>query len=289
MRIGARRVDRLTRIARRAHHTDQMNANGRDALLAQALRCLRTDRRFLAAWLSGSIAAGTADEWSDLDLYTVVSDADYEAVRADRSSLFSAFGTPILVQEIRANSTADTFFALIVYPGGLELDFSLLPQSLARRHPQTLLLFDNVGIEPALEGLPVKEEARLQLDFFWAMGVVAVRCAARRNAAHAANLIEMMTGAFDTLWRFVHQPNETHPETLERRHRPRHEELVRATPLLGEVINPVSALEVIAGLCSQTALLHPTLGEMGVPIPIRMPEEIQALVGRARRAIGASA
>lgn len=258
-----------------------MVVEGRDALLDRVVRVLRADRRFVAAWLAGSIASSTADEWSDLDLYTVVRDTDYNAVKGERASLFRKFGPPSLVQEIRDNAVAQTFFALIIYPGGIELDFSLLPLSLAHRHPQTLVLFDKVGIEPVLDGLPPFEEARLQLEFFWAMALVAVKCAARRNSSHAAGMIELMTGAFDVLWRLVKQPGERHPEALAHRHRRPNRELAEATPQLGEVIDPASALQVIGKLCSQTALLHPALEEMGVPVPSLMPVEMEALISRA--------
>ncbi|MDQ6876832.1 MAG: aminoglycoside 6-adenylyltransferase [Candidatus Dormibacteraeota bacterium] len=258
-----------------------MVIEARDALLDRVVTVLQADRRFVAAWLAGSIASSTADEWSDLDLYTVVRDTDYEAVKGERASLFRRFGPPSLVQEIRDNALAKTFFALIIYPSGLELDFSLLPLSLAHRHPQTVVLFDEVGIEPVLDGLPPLEEARLQLEFFWAMALVAVKCAARRNSAHAAGMIGLMTGAFDVLWRLVNQPGERHPEALARRHRRPNPALTEVTPQLGEVIDPAAALQVIGDLCSQTALLHPALEDMGVPVPSLMPAEMETLIRRA--------
>jgi hypothetical protein len=38
-------------------------------LIARAGEIVRADERILAAWLAGSFAAGTADEYSDVNLY----------------------------------------------------------------------------------------------------------------------------------------------------------------------------------------------------------------------------
>jgi len=49
----------------------------------------REDSRVTAGWLERSFASGTADAWSDVDLYLALRDADYDAVVADRLSLLN--------------------------------------------------------------------------------------------------------------------------------------------------------------------------------------------------------
>ena len=56
----------------------------RDAMVERVLALLEGDPRIEAAVITGSIGAGTADRWSDLDLVAVVAeDADCERVTAD--------------------------------------------------------------------------------------------------------------------------------------------------------------------------------------------------------------
>lgn len=56
-------------------YTPAMYRIHRDALLQHMLAVLRADERFVAAWLTGSLARGEGDDLSDLDLSVVVADA----------------------------------------------------------------------------------------------------------------------------------------------------------------------------------------------------------------------
>jgi predicted nucleotidyltransferase len=49
-------------------------AAARDGLLTKLVETLPADERFVAAWLTGSFANGTADALSDLDLTVVVTE-----------------------------------------------------------------------------------------------------------------------------------------------------------------------------------------------------------------------
>src|SRR5438045_1503141 len=53
------------------------------------------DPRVLAAFLGGSLAAGTADAYSDLDLYVVIADEDYANFFADRIAFLNLLGGPV--------------------------------------------------------------------------------------------------------------------------------------------------------------------------------------------------
>ena len=173
-------------------------------------------------WLTGSLAWGTADAWSDLDLHAVIADEHYAAVVADRQRLYESFGSPALVQSIKVNTESPAHFNLLVYRGGLEVDCSLWPQGLAHRPAGSRLLFDRAGILVDSVGPMSAEERRReaehQLNFFWAMAVVAVKCVGRRSTAGAVFMVDrLMMEAYDCLWRLVWRPDQWHPELIARR------------------------------------------------------------------------
>ncbi len=64
----------------------------RDDLLTHIARVLMDDPRIVAAWLPGSLAYGTADAWSDLDLHVIVADEHYTDIVARREDLYARCG-----------------------------------------------------------------------------------------------------------------------------------------------------------------------------------------------------
>lgn len=53
------------------------------ALMEQLVQVLAADPRIRAAWLSGSLARGGGDAWSDVDLTVEVDEADRRACLSD--------------------------------------------------------------------------------------------------------------------------------------------------------------------------------------------------------------
>jgi hypothetical protein len=128
----------------------------REVLLAHIATTLKQDQRFLAAWLAGSYARGEQQWFSDLDLHVVVADA-YSAV----------------IYEVHANNQVGGTFTYVLYQeSAINVDWMLIPQSLAHQEHPSLLLFSHVALPepPALEP-PSREEcaerASLQVGFFW--------------------------------------------------------------------------------------------------------------------------
>jgi hypothetical protein len=266
------------------------HALARDALLHRITHTLENDSRFVAAWLTGSLAWGTADAWSDLDLHAVIADEQYERVVADRQRLYEQFGAPALVQSIKVNTESPAHFNLLIYPDGLEVDCSLWTTSLAHRPSASQLLFDRVGIPvdpvPTWTAEDRRREAEHQLNFFWAMATIAMKCVGRRYTAGAVFMIDsLMIGAYDCLWRLLWRPDEPHPELIAPRHRRRIPELDARMPRLGADIDLATALTVTRALCVGVVALHPALAALGVPIPAGMPDEV-ATLGELAEAIG---
>jgi len=60
------------------------NLPGHRRLLANAMERFAPDARFIGLLLGGSLAAGGADLYSDIDLYAFVRDNDFESTCAER-------------------------------------------------------------------------------------------------------------------------------------------------------------------------------------------------------------
>jgi predicted nucleotidyltransferase len=59
----------------------------------------QADERVVAAFLGGSYARGTADAYSDLDLYLVTTDEAYEDFFAGRQAFLRLLGEPVLLED----------------------------------------------------------------------------------------------------------------------------------------------------------------------------------------------
>ena len=59
----------------------------------------REDTRVVAAFIGGSHAARTADEYSDLDLYVILGDKDYETFFAERRGFLGRLGEPVFFED----------------------------------------------------------------------------------------------------------------------------------------------------------------------------------------------
>jgi predicted nucleotidyltransferase len=140
-------------------------------LIERASSVFKADGRIEAAWLEGSFAAGTADEWSDIDLNVAVADESFDAVVAKRHDMLGRIGGVLGYGEARM---PDGFLIFANLEGLRRLDLVLFRSSdLAIRHrPQVKLLFDKTGItdrlrtgEPRID-LKAAVEAQLQGFFY---------------------------------------------------------------------------------------------------------------------------
>ena len=95
-------------------YTPAMYRTNRNELLQHILAVLRTDERFVAAWLTGSLGRNEADDLSDLDLSVVVADAYTHRLCScnpvvvtrntspERLALYKQFGQPLVLREDRS-------------------------------------------------------------------------------------------------------------------------------------------------------------------------------------------
>lgn len=156
----------------------------RERLLAEITESLRNDERCVAAWLAGSIGRGEGSWQSDLDLHVVVADEYSEAFCAtpwpagarttpERLQLFQQFGTPAIIYDAHGNNQLGGTFTHVVYQESVQnVDWMLTPHHQAHLLPETLLLFDKVGLPTAPAEKPETQEeqserASMHVGFFW--------------------------------------------------------------------------------------------------------------------------
>lgn len=260
------------------------HAERREELLARIITALQDDSRLEAAWLTGSLAAGIADEWSDIDVYSVIRDDDFATFVEERRVFYDRVGQVVGMQSIHPGQNSEnpgSQFDLLIYRGGMEVDWTLMPLHLAHRANWSRLLVSRMDIPVDQVRPESAEEQRTQLqshlDFFWAMAAVGLKEVGRGYTTGAAASVERLTDAFDLLWRRIHRPKELRPESRAWRHRLVIPELQGLTPRLGKYIDPMNILDVIHHFCHQVESLHPLLREKNVSIPEGMPREMATL------------
>lgn len=264
-------------------------AQSRSELLERIVATLQVDSRVVAAWVSGSFGRGVDDAWSDLDLHVAVDDKALPAFFDERPALYRRIGTPTLIQqEMPSNAMATSQFQLVIYPGPIEVDWTIGPVSQADRPPETKMLFARRGIPvevpPPASTVERRAMASDALTFFWAMAPIAIKFAGRDESRRASSQIDLLTGAFIQLWRLVELPDGPNP-AAPFQNRATEPELDAILPRLEWEITPDAALAVIQALCAETERLHPSLGELGAHPPRELVADVAHLANIAKSAI----
>jgi lincosamide nucleotidyltransferase B/F len=133
----------------------------RDATLAALTEFARTDPRIEALWLQGSLAAGQADAFSDIDAYLAVADAAFEEVWSERGALLGRLGGALAWS---AATTPGLTAVHALMTGGARLDLFFEKASAAPDTPRPIAkaLVDKTGLA-----------ARLKLDWRAPVPVIA--------------------------------------------------------------------------------------------------------------------
>ncbi len=67
-------------------------------VMERFIHACQQDGRILAAFVGGSYAKGTFDQFSDLDLFVITSDSDYEDFCAQRNEFIALLGVPLALE-----------------------------------------------------------------------------------------------------------------------------------------------------------------------------------------------
>jgi hypothetical protein len=148
-----------------------MSPDPLSSLIERFVEACRADDRVIAALLSGSHAAGGADEHSDVDLCLIATDVHRDALWNDREAFITQLGAPLMLEDFDGSETA--YFILADGTEG-ELTFGAERNaSQIHRGPYRTLL-DKTGLlgRTAFIGrAPNREEQievlRRQIQWFW--------------------------------------------------------------------------------------------------------------------------
>jgi hypothetical protein len=116
-------------------------------LIKRCTEVVSSDERIRAAWLAGSFAAGTADEFSDIDLHCAISDESVGWFREHWSDLARRISPVVLASPL---SAAGVIGGYVITPEWQHFDIVMYPMAhfdSSRTGPMRPLL-DRGGILP---------------------------------------------------------------------------------------------------------------------------------------------
>ena len=124
--------------------------SAREATLSALAGYAEAESRIEALWLQGSLAAGGADPFSDIDAYLAIRDGDYDAVWEDREGVLAGLGGALVWATAAATGMA-AVHALM--PGGVRLDLFFEKASAmgAAPRPAVKVLVDKGGVADRLQ------------------------------------------------------------------------------------------------------------------------------------------
>ena len=191
----------------------------RDSAVREVARAFEADPKFVAAWLAGSFGRGEQDEFSDLDLWLVVAE-DHAAeichpqgpggggTTSRRRDIISLPGEPLIVHEHHLNAPAGGTFTAVIYRSGLSIDWTFIPQSIAARNEQTVLLFERVPIPITVRSTNIQDLERVsrleeRYMFLWLLAIPAAKALRRKDGVKFHALLEMMYAALSDIKRLL--------------------------------------------------------------------------------------
>ncbi len=222
----------------------------RETWLAATHARLEDDPRVDAAWLFGSLGRGDGDELSDVDLFVIVNDAEFDGLVARRYDTVAQVDQPLLVLEAPQNWPPGGVYNMALYPGTSaphQVDWYWVRRSAARLPTETRLLFDRIGLprqdSPTLfDYAPVPERtpeeiATQNVNAFWVMWLIAAKHTARHPWQAKLEVLKWVAYHLRKIAAFVGVPlalpeaEPSHPSPAEKIAR-LHELAALADPLL---------------------------------------------------------
>lgn len=164
----------------------------RESWLVRALESLHSHPNVGAAFLWGSLARGTSDDWSDVDLIVFVDDVSIAEFMSELRRRDSSFGTAVLASEMPQNGVEGGGYMSATYvQDGLPLhvDWYLCPPEDATRFSDAALVVGSAAMPTAPASFSALLQARRSTqtipcpadDFvLWMIPIVA-KCVVRQS------------------------------------------------------------------------------------------------------------
>lgn len=173
----------------------ETRSSEREAMLRDLVRQLEEDPRIFGTWLHGSLGRGTADAWSDIDIWVVVENEHFSSVIEARYEEVARIGQLVLTVESPQNAPPRGIHLMSGHDrsSGLHLiDWYLQPRSVARLPAEGKILFMRgelpdvpaLNDPPLVAWFPTPEEERANLAALaWAMIAIQAKHIARKPEA----------------------------------------------------------------------------------------------------------
>ncbi len=177
----------------------------RQALLDRIVQVLKTDDRFMVAWLTGRHGA---DAFSDIDVTAVVRKQDVDSLCArpwliagrtteGRLALFRQFGEPAIIHENHHNAPDDGTFTCVIYSeNALTVDWTLASEKQVSYPSLAELLFNKTqrSFRKKQDSVKTQEErARVvseRVAFFWMMMTITTKFMLRHDTVFFHMLVD---------------------------------------------------------------------------------------------------
>jgi predicted nucleotidyltransferase len=104
----------------------ELGTEQQQAFVQRFVAASEKDKRIVAAFLGGSLAAGKADEWSDLDIYVVTTDEDYASFFDGRQAFMQGLGRAVYLEDFNGFGFDMMWFT---FADGVEGELSMAPES----------------------------------------------------------------------------------------------------------------------------------------------------------------
>jgi predicted nucleotidyltransferase len=174
-------------------------SRAREQVIARFADACSSDDRIMAAFVGGSIARGEADQYSDIDLCVVTTDAEAGDAFADRAAFVARLGTPLFLEDW-GHDDPEVF---VILADGTDVEVFFVPES--RIHEMQvgpiLAVIDRTGLLTNLE-VPVRapdsedlaRELRRLLAWFWHDVSHLIKALGRGQLWWAAGEVEALRG-----------------------------------------------------------------------------------------------
>ena len=186
-------------------------------------RIAREDPRILSAFLGGSLADGTEDDFSDIDIYYILDEQSYSDFPSQMRTRLSEMG-PLVFLEQHNNFGFDLI--LFIFQNGVKGELGLgTTKNLKTLHAGPYkVLVDKKGLldgfvfpfQASLEGKDLQEYVEKQLRWYWYWYYVFLSAVARGRLWSAFTQLQQMREYAFKLIALAHHPQRIPGQRFER-------------------------------------------------------------------------
>jgi hypothetical protein len=186
-------------------------------------RIAREDPRVLSAFLGGSLADGTEDDFSDIDIYYILEEQSYSDFPSQMRTSLSEMG-PLVFLEQHNNFGFDLI--LFIFQNGVkgELGLGTIKNIKTLHAGPYKVLVDRKGLlddfifpfQPSLEGKDLQEYVEKQLRWYWYWYYVFLSAVARGRLWSAFTQLQLMREYAFKLIVLAHHPQRIPGQRFER-------------------------------------------------------------------------